>query len=136
MTIHPVQSTILHPLLHLSHNHSINTSICVPSSNSPTHHLCAHHSSVCLSSLYPSIHRHTMASIISQHLQRKQFKVFHMNTGLMLAFQADRRETKERFDRWTESLLSLDSSGDVQNTATWEQLNTQIENNLPSVFKH
>lgn len=57
MTNHPVWSTFLLPLAHLSDNHSINTSICAPIQQfmHPCVHLCVIHPPI-HPSTHPSIH--------------------------------------------------------------------------------
>lgn len=129
MTIHPVHSSILLPLLHLLDNHSINTSICAPiqqfiypSIYSP------HHSSICLSSIHPSIHPNThglLPSVPGSSIKTtpQLFKVSHVNTiGRMLAFQTDKQKTEELLESIVGANCNhscdCDSSGKMQNTTT------------------
>lgn len=129
MTIHPVHFTILLPLLHLSDNQSINTSICASIQQFIYLSMyLPHHSSICLSCIHPAIHPHSLtrfhqfpAAPSRLHLSclklpcgnttRPNVTFPHRQTKNKRAFQSlDRVRCNH--------CMRLDTSGKMQSTAT------------------
>lgn len=141
MTIHPFYSTILLLLLHLSDNHSINTSICAPIQQFISSFYLP---IIRLSIICPSIHpnTHTFSAISFQQLHQD------FNSAVFSALYSynspyvslPNRQTR---NRWAFRSIPSASCNHSFDSIVWEnakysnrekQLKTVIENNALILF--